>query len=163
MSVFRTLVLTLSITAFPTLVAADSMSALKDAAKKEANSRLAEKLNLATPSPADAKVYFIEPADGATVSSPVKVVFGLSGMGVAPAGTQVEGTGHHHLLVGEPTVDVAAPLPATEQVIHYGKGQTETLLTLKPGKHTLQLVFADWKHQPFNPSVASQKITITVK
>lgn len=141
----------------------DTFSALKEAAKQQASTKMAEKLNLPTAAPADAKVYFIAPANGATVTGPVKVQFGLSGMGVAPAGVQSENTGHHHLLVDEPTVDLALPLPANEQVIHFGKGQTETTLTLKPGKHTLQLVLGDWKHQAFNPTLLSDKITITVK
>jgi hypothetical protein len=143
--------------------AADTMSAIKEAARQQANTRMAEKFNLPTPAPAGAKVYLIAPAKDATVTSPVTVVFGLSGMGVAPAGTQVEGTGHHHLLIDDPTVDYTLPLPTSPQVLHFGKGQTETQLTLKPGKHTLQLVFGDWKHQAFNPTLASEKITITVK
>jgi len=117
----------------------------------------------ATPAPTAAKVYFIEPKNGAEVPSPVKVVFGLSGMGVAPAGIQHENTGHHHLLVDGAKVDLSAPLPTTDQVRHFGKGQTETTLELKPGKHTLQLVLGDWKHQPHNPPVVSETITITVK
>jgi hypothetical protein len=116
-----------------------------------------------TPAPAGARVYFIEPKNGATVSSPVKVLFGLSGMGVAPAGTQKEHTGHHHVLIDGPKVDMNAPLPATEQVLHFGGGQTEAAITLKPGRHTLQLVLGDWKHQPHAPPVASETITITVK
>lgn len=143
--------------------AADMFKDIKDTAKQTASQKAAEKLNLPTAAPANAKVYFIAPADGATVSSPVKVVFGLSGAGVAPAGTQKDNTGHHHLLIDDPTVDLTQPLPMTDQIKHFGGGQTETLLDLKPGKHTLQLVFADWKHQPFNPSMASEKITITVK
>lgn len=142
---------------------ADTMDMLKDAAKTQVNTQLETSLNLAQTAPADAKVYIIAPKDGAVVSNPVKVIFGLSGMGVAPAGTQVANTGHHHLLIDNPQVDMSAPLPATDQIKHFGKGQTETTLTLKPGKHTLQLLFADWKHQPFNPSVMSDKITITVK
>ena len=70
---------------------------------------------------------------------------------------------NHHLLIDSPEVDFTKPLPASDQVKHFGGGQTETSLELKPGKHTLQLVFADWKHQPFNPSVQYEKITITVK
>ena len=115
-----------------------------------------------TPSPAGAKVYIIEPKNGATVSSPVKVVFGLAAMGVAPAGVQKDNTGHHHLLIDNPAVE-AGPLPDNEQVKHFGGGQTETSLTLKPGKHTLQLVLGDWKHAPHNPPVQSESITITVK
>ncbi len=113
-------------------------------------------------SPAGARVYIIEPADGAVVSSPVTVKFGLSGMGVAPAGVDKENTGHHHLLV-----DVKA-LPKMDQpmgknVKHFGGGQTETTLTLAPGKHTLQLILGDKYHIPHNPPVISKKITITVK
>jgi hypothetical protein len=115
-----------------------------------------------TPSPAGAKVYFIEPRNGAEVKGPVKVLFGLSGMGVAPAGMQKDNTGHHHLLIDNPKVE-AGPLPQTEQVVHFGGGQTETTLNLKPGKHTLQLVLGDWKHAPHNPPVQSDVITITVK
>jgi hypothetical protein len=115
-----------------------------------------------TPAPAGAKVYFIEPKNGAEIKGPVKVLFGLSGMGIAPAGTQKENTGHHHLLVDNPTVQ-PGPLPQTEQVLHFGGGQTEATLMLKPGKHTLQLVLGDWKHAPHNPAVQSETITITVK
>lgn len=144
-------------------VHADSWKDLKNSAKQTAADKAAEQMGIATPAPANAKVYIIEPKDGATVSSPVKVVFGLSGAGVSPAGYNKEGTGHHHLLIDGPTVDYTQPLPATDQIKHFGGGQTETTLDLKPGKHTLQLLFADWKHQPFNPSVQSDKITITVK
>ncbi|MCC2657344.1 MAG: hypothetical protein K0Q76_2452 [Panacagrimonas sp.] len=140
-----------------------TMSAIKEAARAQANAKMAEKFNLPTAAPAGAKVYIISPAKDATVTSPVTVVFGLSGLGVAPAGTQVANTGHHHLLIDDPTVDLTVPLPTSEQVVHFGAGQTEASVKLKPGKHTLQLVFGDWKHQAFNPTLASEKITITVK
>lgn len=153
----------LAFVSMPATASDDTFAAIKDAAKQQANTKMAEKLNLPTAAPADAKVYFVAPANDATVTGPVKVVFGLSGMGVAPAGVQTEHTGHHHLLVDEPAVDLALPLPANEQVIHFGKGQTETTLTLKPGKHTLQLLLGDWKHQAFNPTLLSEKITLTVK
>jgi len=110
-----------------------------------------------------ARAYIIEPKNGAEVSNPVKVLFGLSGMGIAPAGTQKEHTGHHHLLIDGPKVDTNAPLPVSDQIVHFGGGQTETTLILKPGRHTLQLMLGDWKHQPHNPPVASETITITVK
>jgi hypothetical protein len=145
------------------MAANDTYSAIKEAAKQQANAKMAEKFNLPTAAPAGAKVYIISPANDATVSSPVTVVFGLSGLGVAPAGTQIANTGHHHLLIDDPTVDFTVPLPTSEQVVHFGAGQTETTLKLKPGKHTLQLVFGDWKHQAFNPTLASDKVTITVK
>lgn len=142
---------------------ADWKSDMKAKAKSAAAQTAQEKLGLAQAAPADAKVYFIEPKNGAEVKGPVKVVFGLANMGVAPAGTNVENTGHHHLLIDEPKVDLTTALPATDQVLHFGKGQTETTLTLKPGKHTLQLVLGDYKHQPHNPAVVSEKISITVK
>jgi hypothetical protein len=115
--------------------------------------------------PPGAEVYFIAPADGATVRGPVTVKFGLRGMGVAPAGVKFDNTGHHHLLVDTDLSElkVEAPLPATDKVLHFGKGQTETTITLPPGKHTLELVFADYLHIPFDPPLHSPKITITVK
>lgn len=115
--------------------------------------------------PAGAEAYIIAPADGATVKNPVVVRFGLKGMGVAPAGIQMENTGHHHLFVDTdlPT-DMSKPIPAVDnKVIHFGKGQTETALTLSPGKHTLQLLLGDYLHIPHATPVASKKITITVK
>jgi hypothetical protein len=116
-----------------------------------------------TAAPAGAAVYIIKPAAGARVKSPVTVVFGLTGMGIAPAGVKFDNTGHHHLLVdAEQPADLTQPLPVSNAVRHFGKGQTETTLDLPPGKHTLQLVFADFTHTPFTPNVASKKITITV-
>jgi hypothetical protein len=117
-----------------------------------------------TPSPAGAEVYIVSPKDGAKVKSPVTVVFGLKGMGIAPAGIKFDNTGHHHLLVdADAPADLSAPLPADEHNLHFGKGQTETSLALKPGKHTLQLLFADSLHTPHDPAVISKKITITVE
>jgi hypothetical protein len=116
-----------------------------------------------TPSPAGAEAYIISPKNGARVSSPVLVQFGLKGMGVAPAGVKFDNTGHHHLLIDtDPPADMGAPLPATDHIRHFGKGQTETTLTLTPGKHTLQLLLGDQNHVPHDPPVISKKITITV-
>ena len=117
------------------------------------------------PSPPNAEVYIISPRDGATVSNPVTVRFGLKGMGIAPAGIQFENAGHHHLLIDtDVPQELSKPLPAVEnKVIHFGKGQTETTLTLPPGKHTLQLVLGDHLHIPHSPPVISKKVTITVK
>jgi hypothetical protein len=116
-----------------------------------------------TPSPAGAEVYIVSPADGAKVKSPVTVVFGLKGMGVAPAGIKFDNTGHHHLLIdSEVPADLSQPLAANEHSMHFGKGQTETSLTLAPGNHTLQLVLGDALHVPLEPAVISKKITITV-
>lgn len=141
---------------------ADWKSDLSAAAVQKAGAQMDQKLGLAYPAPQGAEVYFINLKDGDTVTSPFLVQFGLKNMGVCPAGLQSPDTGHHHLLIDDPKVDLTQPLPVTDQIMHFGKGQTETMLNLKPGKHTLQLIFADWKHQPFNPSVQSQKITITV-
>jgi hypothetical protein len=114
--------------------------------------------------PAGAEVYFIAPQNGAKLHSPVTIKFGLKGMGIAPAGIKFDNTGHHHLLVDTDLSEVKldAPMPATDKILHFGKGQTETSLTLAPGKHTLQLVFADYLHQSFDPPLTSKKITITV-
>jgi hypothetical protein len=115
--------------------------------------------------PAGAEVYFIAPRNGAIIQGPVTVKFGLKGMGIAPAGIKFDNTGHHHLLVDTDLSDLKldAPLPATDKVLHFGKGQTETTVTLAPGKHTLELLLADYQHIPFDPALHSQKITITVK
>jgi len=110
-----------------------------------------------------AGVTILSPADGATVPSTFTIQFGLKGMGVAPAGSNVPGTGHHHLLVDvKSTPDFSLPLPTSENVIHFGKGQTETELTLAPGKHTLQLLLGDYLHIPHDVPLLSEKITITV-
>jgi len=115
-----------------------------------------------TPAPEGAMAYIVSPVDGATVSTTFDVVFGLKGMGVAPAGVQANNTGHHHLLVdGAQLPDLNAPLGAN--VTHFGAGQTQTTLTLTPGSHTLQLVLGDHLHIPHNPPVVSEKITITVR
>ncbi len=110
-----------------------------------------------------ASAYIVSPVNGASVSSPFKVVFGLDGMGVAPAGTVKEGTGHHHLLINVDTLpDMTRPLPATDQIVHFGGGQTEALVTLPPGEHTLQLLLGDFAHIPHAEPVLSPKITVTV-
>jgi hypothetical protein len=117
-----------------------------------------------TPAPAGAKVYFISPDADATVASPVTVRFGLSGIGVAPAGVVKENTGHHHLLVDVaelPAMD--QPLPKDATHLHFGGGQTEATIELAPGKHTLQLVLGDTNHIPHDPPIVSEKITIEVK
>ena len=116
------------------------------------------------PPAAGAEVYIIAPRDGAKIHGPVTVRFGLMGMGVAPAGVTVDNTGHHHLLVDTDldALKLDMPLPATDNILHFGKGQTETTLTLAPGKHTLELLFADYRHLSFDPPLHSKKITITV-
>ena len=124
-----------------------------------------------TPSPEGAAVYFIGLEDGATVTSPMTVRFGLTGMGVAPAETVVENTGHHHLLVdrapfGEGEFgaeEFTLAIPKDDNHMHFGKGQTEVTLELPPGTHTLQMVLGDAGHVPHVPPVTSAQITITVE
>lgn len=117
----------------------------------------------ASPSNAGAELYFISPANGATVQNPVLIQFGLKNMGVAPAGSDVANTGHHHLLID-------TELPVMDQAIgkddkhrHFGGGQTEASIELAPGKHTLQLLLGDFSHIPHDPAVVSKQITITVE
>ena len=116
-----------------------------------------------TPAPEGAEVYIISPADGETVSSPVTVRFGLSGLGVAPAGVEKENTGHHHLIVDAELPAFDQPIPADDTHIHFGGGQTETTVELEPGEHSLQLLLGDWSHVPHDPPIYSEQITITVE
>jgi hypothetical protein len=131
-------------------------------------------LALASPSPSaenlarkasapESAVYLISPADGATVTSPFTVRFGLRGMGVAPAGVDKPGTGHHHLLIDTDLPPLGLPIPNDDQHRHFGGGQTEVRLDLPPGEHTLQLVLADDRHIPHEPPVISEKISIVVR
>lgn len=114
-------------------------------------------------SPKEARLYFISPQDGDTVSSPLSVRFGLQGMGVAPAGVDESGTGHHHLLIDTTLPPMDRPLPKDDHHMHFGGGQTETVIELSPGKHTLQLILGDHNHMPHDPPVKSEQITITVE
>jgi hypothetical protein len=122
-----------------------------------------------TPSPAGARLYFVNIEDGATVTSPFLVQFGLSGMGIAPAnhdgGDAHRNTGHHHLLINATLEGEAlrSGIPADDNHRHFGGGQTEARITLPPGRHTLQLILGDWAHVPHNPPVLSERITITVR
>jgi len=117
-----------------------------------------------SPAPEGAELYFIAPNNGAHVKSPVRVQFGLRGMGVAPAGVEVPNTGHHHLLINaDPMPDMTQPLPSSDAVRHFGKGQTETEVALEPGTYTLQLVLGNARHVPFDPPITSGTITITVE
>ena len=116
-----------------------------------------------TPAPPGAEVYFISPQADAKASGPVTVRFGLKGMGIAPAGTQKEGTGHHHLLIDTALPPLDQPVPVDAQHVHFGAGQTETVISLPPGTHTLQLLLGDFSHIPHEPPVVSPQISITVQ
>ena len=107
------------------------------------------------------QVSIAYPQDGAVVQSPVVVKFHIEGMTLAPAGTGGPNSGHHHLIVDGELPDLKMPMGG--QVKHFGKAQTETVLELAPGKHTLQLILGDKTHTPHMQPVFSEKITITVK
>ena len=112
---------------------------------------------------AEARVYFINLEDGDEVESPFLIQFGLSEMGIAPAGIDRENTGHHHLLINVKDLDFSKPIPASKNHIHFGGGQTESLVELPPGDYRLQLVLGDMTHTPHTPPVVSKLINITVK
>lgn len=113
--------------------------------------------------PEGAAAYIVSPADGDVVSNPVRVVFGLEGMGVAPAGIAMDGTGHHHLLIDADPTPAGQPIPADDRHVHFGAGQTETEITLPPGEHTLRLLLGDELHVPHEPPVMSEPVTIRVQ
>jgi hypothetical protein len=116
-----------------------------------------------TPSPKGAEVYFHYPIDGIRVPQRMTVRIGLRGMGVAPAGVAKPLTGHHHLLIDAEDVDLDRPIPNDYNHIHLGNGQTEVVITLQPGRHTLQLLVGDHLHIPHVPPVMSKKITVYVR
>ena len=108
------------------------------------------------------KVYFINLQDGDVLKSPFLVQFGLEGKGIAPAGVDIENTGHHHLLINVDEIDYSSPIPSTSQHLHFGLGQTETNLDLPSGKHKLQLILGDKHHVPHQPPLVSEIIEVTV-
>jgi len=110
-----------------------------------------------------ARVFFISPADGDTVSNPIRVEFGIAGMDVVKAGIDQPHSGHHHLLIDTGLPDLTMPIPSDEHHIHFGDGSTSTEITLPPGQHTLSMLLGDHRHIPHNPPVVSEPITITVK
>ena len=108
------------------------------------------------------KVYFINLKDGDELKSPFLIQFGLSGKGIAPAGIDVDNTGHHHLLINVDEVNYSMPIPSSKQHLHFGLGQTETILSLPPGKHKLQLILGDKYHVPHDPPLVSEIIEVNV-
>lgn len=112
--------------------------------------------------PEAARVYFITPKEGQALRSPIVVRFGLSQLGVAPAGVEKPDTGHHHLLIDSELPPFGLPIPKSDRALHFGNGQTETTLELPPGKHTLQLLVGDHNHVPHDPPIVSERITIEI-
>ena len=116
-----------------------------------------------SPSADDARVFFITPADGDTVTSPVRIEFGIEGMTVAPAGDDTPNSGHHHLLIDTGLPDMGLPIPKDANHVHFGDGSTATEIDLEPGEHTLQMLLGDYLHIPHDPPLTSTPITITVE
>ena len=116
-----------------------------------------------TPSPIDASVYFISPNNEESINGKVTVKFGLKNFGVAPAGIQIQNTGHHHLIIDTDLPPFNMPIPADKNHLHFGKGQTETQLNLPSGRHTLQLLLGNYMHVPHEKPLISDKIEIIVK
>ena len=108
------------------------------------------------------KVYFINLKDGDELKSPFLIQFGLSGKGIAPAGIDVDNTGHHHLLINVEEVNYSMPIPSSKQHLHFGLGQTETILSLPPGRHKLQLILGDKYHVPHDPPLVSEIVEVNV-
>jgi hypothetical protein len=116
-----------------------------------------------TPATEGASVFFITPADGATVTNPINIEFGIAGMEVVAAGNNQPDSGHHHLLIDTDLPDLGLPIPATEHHVHFGDGSTSTQISLPPGEHKLQMLLGDYLHIPHNPPLTSAQITITVE
>lgn len=118
-----------------------------------------------TPAPANAYLYIGWPNNGEVIAAgkPFRVWFGMRNMGVAPKGVKFPNTGHHHLLIDVDLPPMDKEIPSDRNHLHFGAGETETMVELPPGKHTLQLLMGDDKHVPHNPPVVSKKITITVR
>ncbi|MBH32552.1 MAG: rod shape-determining protein RodA [Gammaproteobacteria bacterium] len=115
-------------------------------------------------SPENASVEIMGIEDGGVYKSPISIEFVINNMEVVPAGTKKKNSGHHHLLLNlESMPNLKAPLPSTQNIIHFGKAQKSTKLELKEGKHTIQLLFADHLHIPHDPPVISKKISIIIK
>ena len=152
--------------AFTTLSACGSASdeeAAPDRAAPPAPEAAAPAALPKTASLEGARVFFITPTDGLTVSNPITIEFGIEGMSVVKAGDNQPNSGHHHLLIdtGLPNLDL--PIPADSQHIHFGDGSTTTEITLEPGEHTLQMLLGDHVHIPHDPPLTSDIVTITVE
>jgi hypothetical protein len=153
----------------------DGLAKVTKLAEQQKGSGAAVKVDAATPKPLlasglisaaaeGAEVFIISPASGSTVSSPVTVQFGIKNMHVAKAGDKTEFSGHHHLLIDlEELPDMTVPLPATDQIVHFGGAQTQATVELEPGKHSLRLLLGNYAHIPHDKPVLSEEITIIVE
>jgi hypothetical protein len=141
--------------------AADSLHTTHDTATQMPAAEPAE--DPRTASAEGASVFFIMPADGATVSNPIGIKFGITAMDVVKAGNDQLNSGHHHLLIDTGLPDLGLPIPADEHHVHFGDGSTTTEITLPPGEHSLQMLLGDHLHIPHNPPLTSAQITITVE
>ena len=145
----------------------DAPATVEPAASAETGAAPAEAPGVSTiprtSSPEGARVFFITPADGDTLTNPITVEFGIEGMAVTRAGDNAPNSGHHHLLVDVGLPDLGLPIPADENHIHFGDGSTSTELTLEPGSHSLQLLLGDHLHIPHEPPVLSESINIVVE
>jgi hypothetical protein len=151
------------ILAFAAALAVSGVVAAADALAQGSTNAKPEAAPKRTPAPHDAYVYIGWPNDGEVVrTTHIKVWFGARNIGVAPAGTDKPNTGHHHLLIDVALPPLDEPIPSDKNHLHFGLGQTETLIDLPPGTHTLQLLMADGDHIPHDPPLMSKKITIHV-
>lgn len=146
-----------------TLVAACGQDAPEPAAVEAAPEEPAAATLPRTDSVSGARVFFISPSDGDTVTNPIKVVFGIEGMTVVAAGDDTPHSGHHHLLIDTGLPELGLPIPSDAQHVHFGDGRTETEITLEPGEHTLQMLLGDHLHIPHDPPLISSKIIIQVE
>jgi hypothetical protein len=143
---------------------ADAMSEEPKAAAPSASATGSEvPASTRSAAPDGARVFFVTPEDGATVSNPVKVEFAIEGMELVPAGQARPSSGHHHVLIDTDLPVMSLPVPADANHVHFGDASSSTELTLAPGEHTLRLLFADHLHIPHEPPVYSDPITITVE
>ena len=133
--------------------------AIADVSKQE----LAQPATTRSASAAKARVFFIQPTDGAILASPIRLEFGVEGMALVPAGTKQSAAGHHHLLVDTDIPALDKPVPKDANHIHLGDGSASIELSLDPGQHSLQLLLADHSHIPHDPPVVSEKISITIQ
>lgn len=102
-----------------------------------------------------ARVYFKNLRNGQVVPKKFKVVFGVEGIALKPAGDLTPGTGHHHLIVDGDAIPAGQVVPADATHLHFGKAQTETEIELAPGKHKLLLQYANGAHVSYGPELSS--------